>query len=143
MSASLDRRMLELPLSELTAAEVPMAILLRKRSGELNEAEANHAVLTNLAACVSLAIESGDHYELLTFINGVNETIEPEHRPQATAVEVGTIPDEQDASNTLVVVMGEHGCPVLDGDGRMMIFSLKQLDRITALSMTTPAPVPH
>lgn len=120
-----------------------MAILLRRRSGALNEAEATHAAIVNLADCIITAIESGSCYELVTFINAMTATIPPERRIREPAVEVGTARDLDDSSNRLVIVIGESGHPVADGDGRQMIFSLKQLHRLVTLSGATHGAVAH
>lgn len=143
MSASLDYRLLEAPLSDLTAVEIPMAILLRRRVGGLNEAEATHAAITSLATCVTEAIESGNGYELVAFINAMADTIHPERRIQQPAVGFGTARDFDDASNRMVIVLGKSGSPVTDGDGRQMIFSLKELYRLATLSGETHGAVAH
>jgi hypothetical protein len=143
VSAILDRRLLEAPLSELTAVEVPMAILLRRRSGELNESEATHAAIINLADCVLTAIESGSCYEAVTFINAMADTIPPDRRIRERAVEIGTAPDLDNPGHRLVFVMGESGYPVSDPSGRLMVFSLTELHRLAALSVATQEAVPH
>ncbi len=120
-----------------------MAILLRRRSGNLNEAEATHTAIMSLAACVIEALESGSCYKLVTFINAMAETIAPEHRIQQVAVEVGTVRDADDPGNRLVVVMGESGTPVADGKGRLAIFSLKELRRVVALAGATHGATAH
>lgn len=120
-----------------------MAILLRRRVGGLNEAEATHAAITSLAICVTEAMESGNCYELVAFINAMADTIPAERRIQQPAVEVGTARDLDDPSNRMVIVMGEDGYPVADGAGRQMIFSLKELHRLATLSGETQGAVPH
>lgn len=120
-----------------------MAILLRRRSGELNETEATHAAIINLADCVLNAIESGSYSELVTFINGMADTIPPERRIRERAVEVGTAPDLDNPSDRLVFVMGESGYPVSDPSGRMMVFSHTQLHRLAALSKAAYGAAPH
>lgn len=120
-----------------------MAILLRRRVGGLNEAEATHAAITSLAICVTEAMESGNCYELVAFINAMADTIPPERRIQGRAVEVGTVPDLDNPGNKRVVIMGEDGYPVSDPSGRLMIFSITELHRLAALSGTTQGEVPH
>lgn len=120
-----------------------MAILLRRRSGDLNEAEASHAAILNFADCVNAALESGSCYELVMFINAMAETMAPERRIQQPAVEVGTVRDADDPGNRLVVVMGEGGTPVADGEGRLVIFSLKELRRVVALAGATHGAIAH
>lgn len=137
MSAELDCRLLEVPLSELTAAELPMAIMLRRRVGGLDEAEVNHATIVSLANAVSDAIESRSYRDLVAFINAMAETLPPDRRIQERAVEVGTAPDLDDASNTMVIVLGASGSPVADRNGRLMIFSLNEINRLAVLSWAT------
>jgi hypothetical protein len=139
----MDRQLIEAPLSKLTAVELPMAILLRRRNGNLNEAEATHTAIMSLADCVIAALESGSCYELVMFINAMAETIAPERRIQQPAVEVGTVRDADDPGNRLVVVMGEGGSPVADGEGKLAIFSLKELRRVIALAGATAGAIAH
>lgn len=120
-----------------------MAILLRRRTGQLNESEATHAAIINLADCVLNAIESGSHSELVTFINAMADTIPAERRIRERAVEVGTAPDLDNPGDRLVFVMGESGYPVSDPSGRLMVFSLTELHRLAALSVATQEAVAH
>lgn len=137
MSAELDSRLLEVPLLELTAAELPMAIMLRRHIGGLDEAEVSHATVVSLANSVADAIESRSYRDLVAFINAMAETVPPDRRIQERAVEVGTAPDLDDASNTMVFVLGESGSPVADRNGRLMIFSLNEINRLAVLSCAT------
>lgn len=133
MCATLDHDILDAPLTELSAAELPLAVLYRRRLGVLDEAEASLAALLCMAACMAAAVEHRSGAELLMFINGMGTAAKPSKRLSATAAEVGTLPNLYDARDTLVAVLDDTGEPITDGDGRLMIYSLKDIQRIAAL----------
>lgn len=123
MSAIVDHTLIHAPLGDLPAAELPLAVMLRRRAGVLDENEAAHAAIAGLA----WFIEMQDGRSLVAFINAMAESALPGKRMSARAAEVGTIPNLADNTDRLIVVLGEDGDPVTDGDGRLMIYSIRSL----------------
>lgn len=143
MSAILDRDLLDTPLAQLTASELPLGIMLRHKTGVLDQAEATDATIASLADCVISAIQQGDGRELVAFINAMDATSTSGKRMSAPAVQVGTLPNYYDRTDKLIVVMGDNGTPVYDGDGRIMIYSVKEISRLAHLRATWDGATQH
>ncbi|EKE17373.1 MAG: hypothetical protein ACD_10C00479G0011 [uncultured bacterium] len=126
MSAIVDNALIHSPLAQLPAAELPLAVMLRRRAGGFDNAEVTHAAIHGMV----WFIERQDGRGLVAFINAMAESSSPDKSMSALAAEVGTIPNLADNTDRLIVVLGEDGDPVTDREGRLMMFSIRALKRM-------------
>lgn len=131
MSACLDHGLMGTPLLRLPPVEMPLAAMLKQRLGLLGEAEGAGAAMVGFAHFLSRR----DGHGLVAFINAMAESAPRGRRMNCRAVSVGTIPNQDDETDRLLVVLGEDGEPVSTVDGHVMMFSVGAINRLAASAL--------
>lgn len=131
MSACLDHGLMDTPLVRLPPVEMPLAVMLKQRLGLLSEVEEAGAAMVGFAHFLSRQ----DGHGLVAFINAMAESAPTGRRMNCRAVSVGTIPNQDDETDRLLVVLGEDGEPVETADGHVMMFSVGAINRLAASAL--------
>lgn len=131
MSACLDRDLMDTQLACLPPVEIPLAVMLKQRLGRLCEEEEAGAAMVGFAHFLSRR----DGHGLVAFINAMAESAPAARRMNCRAASVGTIPNQDDETDRLLVVLGEDGEPVSTVDGHVMMFSVGAINRLAASAL--------
>lgn len=131
MSACIDHGLMDTPLLMLPPVEIPLAVMLKQRLGRLGEAEEAGAAMVGFAHFLSRR----DGHGLVAFINAMAESAPAARRMNCQAVSVGTIPNQDDETDRLMVVLGEDGESVETVDGHEMMFSVGAINRLAASAL--------
>lgn len=114
------------PLSLLPVEDLPQAIAARRQAGALDQADMVRAALRGLA----WYCRQRDGRGLAAFVNAMAEAAPSDKPMSGPAVTAGYVPNPADPDDCLLVVIGEDGYPVTDGNGKTMAYSVKGLQSV-------------
>lgn len=127
-----DQQGVLVPLTRIPVENLPQAVAARRLAGVLDQGDLVRAALTGLAWYCRQRDERG----LTTFFNEMAEAAPSEKPMSGAAVSAGYVPHPTDSEDCLLVVIGEDGNPVSDGNGKTMSFSVKGLQSVAGWPLT-------